>query len=274
MLVSPVLKWVGGKRQLIDEIMPRIPSHTKYVEPFVGGAAILFELQPHKAIINDSNAELINVYNMIKEKPDELIKKLMIHESNNSEDYYYSIRELDRDKTYNNLSALDKAARIIYLNKTCYNGLFRVNSAGEFNTPYGKYKNPNIVNSTTIKEVSLYLNENEITILNLDFKEAIKNLRKDCFVYFDPPYVPISSSSSFTGYTEGGFSLKNQKELKIICDGFTKRGIKFMQSNSDSPFVRELYRNYTIVSVKARRSINSDAGKRGGVGEVLIMNYE
>ncbi|MGI6743044.1 MAG: DNA adenine methylase [Eubacteriales bacterium] len=273
-LLSPILKWVGGKRQLLDEIIPLIPKKiTSYVEPFVGGGAVLFDLQPKKAIINDLNEELINVYRVVKENPDELLSLLEKHDELNSEEYYYAIRKLDRKDDYNSMSDVGKAARIIYLNKTCFNGLFRVNQAGQFNSPYGRYKNPNIVNKPAILAMSKYFNNNDIKILNGDYKQALKNLRKGAFVYFDPPYLPVSTSSSFTGYTENGFSFKEQEELKKECDKLNDRGIRFLLSNSEHPSIRELYKNYDIITVKARRSINSMGDKRGEINEVLVRNY-
>ncbi|HEM3634507.1 TPA: DNA adenine methylase [Streptococcus suis] len=277
-LVAPVLKWVGGKRQLIEDISPLIPKKiSTYVEPFVGGAAILFHLQPKKAIINDFNDELMNVYQVIKEDPYGLIKILEKHKEANSEEYYYETRALDRTSDYENLSKEEKAGRILYLNKTCYNGLFRVNSSGQFNAPYGKYKNPAIVNDVTIKAVSNYFNSANIKFLNGDYKEALKGLRKGTFVYFDPPYMPVSSSSNFTGYTENGFGYEKQVELRDECLKLNKRGIKFLQSNSYTPEILELYSDssvFTIKVVQAKRSINSKSDKRGEISEVLIYNYE
>ncbi|CDR23441.1 DNA adenine methylase [Staphylococcus aureus] len=274
-LLQPILKWVGGKRQLLSEITPLIPKRiSTYVEPFVGGGALLFNVQPKKAIINDLNEELINTYKVIKDSPEKLIQELKFHSSNNGEDYFYKIRSIDRELEYTNMNNVSKAARIIYLNKTCYNGLYRVNSSGFFNTPYGKYKSPNIVNETMIRAMSNYFNKANVKILNGDYKYALKGLRKGSFVYFDPPYVPISTSSSFTGYTEQGFDLDNQKELKEECDKLNSRGIKFLQSNSDTPFIRKLYSNYNIKTVQAKRTINSNAQKRGEINEVLIYNYE
>ncbi|HEM3172414.1 TPA: DNA adenine methylase [Streptococcus suis] len=277
-LVAPVLKWVGGKRQLIEDISPLIPKQiSTYVEPFVGGAAILFHLQPKKAIINDFNDELMNVYQVIKEDPNGLIKILEKHKEANSEEYYYETRALDRTSDYENLSKEEKAGRILYLNKTCYNGLFRVNSSGQFNAPYGKYKNPAIVNDVTIKAVSNYFNSANIKFLNGDYKEALKGLRKGTFVYFDPPYMPVSSSSNFTGYTENGFGYEKQVELRDECLKLNKRGIKFLQSNSYTPEILELYSDssvFTIKVVQAKRSINSKSDKRGEISEVLIYNYE
>ncbi|WP_096273379.1 DNA adenine methylase [Paucisalibacillus globulus] len=275
-ILSPVLKWVGGKRQLLHEIIPLIPLNAStYVEPFVGGGAVLFEYQPNKAIINDFNEELINVYNVIKDSPDELVELLITHKENNNQEYFYEIRALDRQENYiDNLSNVERAARIIYLNKTCYNGLFRVNSAGQFNTPFGKYKNPNIVNRPVIYAMSNYFNEKNIKIMNTDYKGALKNLRKGAFVYFDPPYLPVSTSSSFTGYTENGFTLEQQIELKEQCDNLNRRGIKFLLSNSDHPIIRDLYKDYNIKTIKAKRAINSKANKRGEINEVLVYNYE
>lgn len=274
-ILSPVVKWVGGKRQLLNYITPLLPKNfSTYVEPFVGGGAVLFNIQPKKAIINDYNAELINVYNVIKNNPDELISLLQEHEKLNSQEYFYQIRSLDRSDTYYSMSSIDKAARIIYLNKTCFNGLFRVNQAGQFNSPYGKYKNPNIVNRPLVLAMSKYFNNNDIRIMNGDYKEALKNLRRGAFVYFDPPYMPISSSSSFTGYTENGFGKQQQIELKEECDKLNGRGIKFLLSNSDHPLIRELYKDYEIIVVKAKRSINSKGNKRGEINEVLIRNYD
>lgn len=276
LLLSPVLKWVGGKRQLLNEIIPMIPDDfSTYVEPFFGGGAVMFELQPKKAIINDYNTELINVYNMIKEYPEDLIRELEFHKENNTSEHFYRVREYDRNiEFFVQMTNVQKAARIIYLNKTCYNGLYRVNSAGQFNSPYGKYKNPNIVNEYVIRSVSKYFNENKIVIKKGDYKDVLKGLRKGVFVYLDPPYMPISTSSSFTGYTENGFDADKQRELKEECDKLNKKGIKFLQSNSDCEFIHELYKDYNIKIIKAKRSINSKGNSRGEINEVLIYNYE
>jgi len=272
-LVQPFLKWAGGKRQLISEIEKYIPKGFKtYYEPFLGGGAVLFHLQPKKAIVNDYNSELINVYNVIKNNIDDLINDLKKHK--NEEEYYYKVREMDRTGEIEQLSDIEKASRIIFLNKTCYNGLFRVNSRGEFNTPFGRYKNPNIINEITLRAVSKYLNENDITFLNVDFEEALKGIRKDSFVYFDPPYYPVSDSSNFTGYTFDGFSEDDQIRLKKVCDKLTDKGVKFLLSNSSAKFITDLYADYKIVRVRASRSINSVADKRGEIDEILVMNYE
>ncbi|MEZ3503517.1 MAG: DNA adenine methylase [Lachnospiraceae bacterium] len=269
--ISPIVKWVGGKRQLLPEIMPLINKKcSTYVEPFVGGGAVFFELQPKKAIINDYNSELVNVYTVVRDHSEELIEELEKHNRYNNGEYFYMIRALDRSEAYDTMSDTEKAARIIYLNKTCYNGLYRVNSAGQFNSPYGKYKNPNIVNEDSIRAMSRYLQSNKITIRQGDYKEVLKGLRRGAFVYLDPPYMPISLSSSFTGYTENGFSYAQQVTLKEECDKLRKKGISFLQSNSDCPEIRDLYREYEIRTVQAKRRINSKGNKRGEINEVLI----
>ena len=273
-LVTPVLKWVGGKRQLLPEIRKRIPKKYKvYYEPFLGGGAVLFDLQPKKAIVNDLNSELINVYKTIKSFPTELVEEL--RKFSNDEETFYNIRNIDRDKTkYQELSNIQKAARIIYLNKACFNGLYRVNNAGEFNSPFGRYKNPNIVNDKTIYAVSKYFNTADITFKNGDFEECIKEIQKDSFVYLDPPYDPISKTSNFTGYNQGGFSDEEQIRIKNMCDRLNENGIKFLLSNSATPFIKELYKDYIIDIVSAKRSVNSKADKRGEIEEVLIRNYD
>ena len=273
LLLSPILKWVGGKRQLLSEIIPLIDeSCDNYVEPFIGGGAVLFRLQPKKAIINDYNTELINVYRTVRDDLYGLVALLKKHEKYNSSDYYYEVRALDRTPDFDKMSNSEKAARIIYLNKTCYNGLYRVNSLGQFNSPYGKYKNPNIVNEVVLRAISKYLNGNEISIRSGDYKDVLNDIEKNSFVYLDPPYMPISSSSSFTGYTEGGFGYDKQVELKEECDKLNSKGVHFLQSNSDCEEIRELYKAYRIKVVKANRAINSDAKKRGQINEVLIYN--
>lgn len=204
-LLKPMLKWVGGKRQLLSDIVPMIDKTcSMYVEPFVGGGAVLFDIQPRKAIINDYNEELINVYKTVRDNLDEVLNKLRVHEEKNSKDYYYEIRSLDRSIEFVNLSNVDRVARMLYLNRTCYNGLYRVNSTGYFNVPFGKHKNPNIVNEDTLRVVSKYLTDNDVRILSGDYKEVLRGLDKDSFVYLDPPYMPISKTSLFTAYTEGG----------------------------------------------------------------------
>lgn len=274
-LVAPFLKWVGGKRQLVPEIkkiLPKGMARLVYYEPFIGGGALLFELQPGRAVINDYNEELVNVYRVIKDHPEELIEDLRKHE--NTAEYFYEIRSIDRTALFDNLTEIERASRIIYLNKTCFNGLYRVNNAGEFNVPFGKYKNPNIVNKPVIKAVSRYLNTADIQILNGDYEEALADIPLNSFVYFDPPYYPISESSNFTGYVQGGWAKNDQIRLRNVCDSLNERGIKFLLSNSSADFIKDIYSNYDIHIVKATRSVNSDSTKRGQIDEFLIRNYE
>ncbi|MCM3055724.1 MULTISPECIES: DNA adenine methylase [Bacillaceae] len=273
-VIQPFLKWAGGKRQLLPEIRKYIPKRIgTYYEPFLGGGAVLFDLQPKKAVINDINSELINTYLVIKNNVDELIEDLRKHE--NTSDYYYKIRDLDRDKNrFSKLSDVEKASRLIYLNKTCFNGLFRVNSQGQFNVPFGRYKNPNIVNEFVLRAVSHYLNNNEVKILNGDFADAVSSAKKGDFVYFDSPYDPVSETASFTGYTLGGFNKDEQIRLRDLFVDLDKRGCKVLLSNSATDFIKDLYKDYHIEIVSATRNINSIASKRGKIDEVLVMNYE
>lgn len=274
-LVAPFLKWVGGKRQImpsIVELLPKNIGRLNYVEPFIGGGAVLFHLQPQNAIINDFNSELINVYEVVRDNLDELIQDLKTHR--NEADYFYELRGLDRTDGFNNLTNIQKASRVIYLNKTCFNGLYRVNNSGEFNSPFGKYKNPNIVNEPTLKAVNRFLNQNNIIIQTGDYANVLENIPENSFVYLDPPYHPISESSNFTGYIQGGWDLWDQIRLREVCDNLNERGIKFLLSNSSAQLIKDQYQNYQINIVKANRSINSDASNRGEIDELLIRNYE
>lgn len=271
-LLRPFLKWAGGKRQLLPEIRRYVPKKFNiYFEPFVGAGAVLFDLQPKRAIVNDINYELINAYNVIKTDVVSLITDLNKHV--NEKEYYYQLRDLDRSDKFSSLSPIERASRIIFLNKTCFNGLFRVNSQGQFNVPFGDYSNPKIVNDIVLLAVHQYLTNNDITILNDDFETAVMQATKNDFIYFDPPYDPVSDTSSFTGYNLDGFNRDNQVRLKQVFDHLSNRGCKILLSNSATPFVRELYNEYTIVTISANRAINSDAMKRGKVDEILVMNY-
>ena len=272
-LVSPVVKWVGGKRQLLEDITPLIPSRmTMYCEPFLGGGAVLFSRQPKKAIVNDINSDLMLVYEVIRDDVESLIRVLNTYENN--AERFYEVRDLDRDKvSYQAMSKVQRASRTIYLNKTCYNGLFRVNSSGEFNTPFGYYKNPNIVNEPVLRAVSKYLSTSGVQLFCEDFEVTLQRVPKGGFVYLDPPYDPVSDTASFTGYNSGGFDRDEQIRLKKCCDELTKRGVKFLLSNSSTEFIRELYSTYSVSTVHAKRTINSDGSKRGAIEEVLIRNY-
>lgn len=272
--VAPILKWVGGKRQLLPAILSHLPKEIRdytYIEPFIGGGAVLFNLQPQHAIINDVNAELINVYHVVKNNLDELIDDLKKHK--NESEYFYAVRAWDRDERFNTLTDVQRASRVIYLNKTCFNGLYRVNSAGEFNSPFGRHKNPNIVNEATLRAVNEYLNKQDITIRCGHYGDLLKQVDHTCFVYLDPPYHPLSPSSSFTGYVQGGWDKEDQIKLKLACDDLNKKGVKFLLSNSSAAFIKDLYQDYHITIVKANRAINSIGAGRGGVDEVIIQNY-
>lgn len=274
-LIVPFLKWVGGKRQLIPEIKELLPEGIRnrlYIEPFVGAGALFFELQPKRAIINDFNIELINVYEVIRDHPEELITALKEHK--NTSEYFYNIRAIDRQPLFNHMTVIEKASRTIYLNKTCYNGLYRVNNAGEFNSPFGRYKNPNIVNAPVIKAVSRFLNDNDITIKQGDYEALLSDLPEKSFVYLDPPYHPISESSNFTGYIQGGWNVDEQIRLRNVCNSLNERGIQFLLSNSATPLIEELYSEYNMKKVRATRSVNSISSKRGQVDEYLIYNYD
>ncbi|MDR2205905.1 MAG: DNA adenine methylase [Flavobacteriaceae bacterium] len=274
-LVAPFLKWVGGKRQIMPSIVEHLPKNIKdykYIEPFIGGGAVLFNLQPKNAIINDFNKELINVYQIVKNNLNELITDLKKHK--NESEYFYSIRSLDRNGELKKLTDVQRASRVIFLNKTCFNGLYRVNNAGEFNSPFGRYKNPNIVNEPTLKAVNNFLNKNEIKIESGDYSDVLKSADKKCFVYLDPPYHPISENPNFTGYVQGGWNMYNQIDLKTACDELNKKGVKFLLSNSSAKFIKNLYKDYKITIIKANRAINSNGADRGEIDEVLIRNYE
>ena len=272
-LVMPVVKWVGGKRQLLPVLTPLLPDRfTTYCEPFLGGGAMLFWRQPQRAIINDVNSDLVQMYEIIRDDVESLILELEKHK--NESDYFYRVRDWDRDKQkYRLLSKAVRASRIIYLNKTCYNGLFRVNNAGEFNTPFGNYKNPNIVNAATLRAVSQYFQKADITISCRDYADVLADVPRGTFVYLDPPYDPVSDTANFTGYVRGGFAREDQIRLRECCDELDRRGIKFMLSNSSTDFIREQYAAYNITTVQAKRAVNSNATRRGQVDEVVVRNY-
>lgn len=275
LLIQPFLKWAGGKRQLLPEIkkfLPKLEPNYTYFEPFLGAGAVLFNLQPKKAVVNDLNTDLINCYKIIKSNLSDLLLDISKHK--NEEKYFYEIRELDRKPEYQELSSVEKASRIIFLNKTCFNGLFRVNSQGQFNAPFGNYKNPTIADESVLNAVSRYLNENNIMINNGDFKDSLKTTKKNDFVYLDPPYDPISETSSFTGYNLNQFYKDDQKRLKEVVDDLSKKGCKIMLSNSATEFIKDLYKDYKIEIVSANRNINSDPLKRGKIDEFLILNYQ
>lgn|SRR5699024_395782 len=273
----PFTKWVGGKRQLlpvIKELLPR--EFNTYYEPFIGGGALFFELAPKKAVINDFNEDLINSYESIRDNVEELILLLKSHKIYNSKEYYYEVRAVDRDERIKVMSPVERSARILYMLRVNFNGLYRLNSKGQFNTPYGRYKNPKIVDETNLRNISKYLNTNNITILKGDFEASVRTVEKGDFVYFDPPYQPISETSAFTNYTADGFGLKEQERLRDVFVELDKRGAYVMLSNSDSPLIHELYKDYqsTTHIVPANRMINSKGTGRGKINELIITNYK
>ncbi|MDR2186071.1 MAG: DNA adenine methylase [Treponema sp.] len=271
----PFLKWAGGKRQLLEKIRNFFPSDRAgytYYEPFIGGGAAFFDLQPERAVINDRIGDLAVLYRVIQRSIDELLELLEKHRVQNSRDYYYYIRNQDRDKDrYAEMGDAGRAARFIYLNKTCYNGLYRVNRRGEFNVPYGRYKTAPLYDEANLRAIHRYLASNRICILNGDFADAVQAAAGGDFVYFDPPYHS-QNRSGFTGYQAPGFGKGEQRRLRDTFAELTRRGVSCLLSNSDTPFIRELYRDFEITVLEARRAINSDAAGRGAVKEVLVRN--
>lgn len=267
---KPFVKWVGGKTQLLAELTARIPNNfSRYFEPFVGGGALFFYLQPEPSVLIDLNKELINTYRVIKDKTEELIAALKQHTY--EKEYYYQVRNIDRTNEYESWSDVQRASRLIYLNKSCFNGLYRVNSKGEFNTPFGRYKNPRIVDETNLRAASTALQKAQI--ITGSFLEVESMINRDDFVYFDPPYAPLNATSNFTSYSQGGFDGEGQEELRNLCDRLNQRGIRFMVSNSSAPLILDLYQDYHIDFVYATRAINSKGDKRGKIPEVIVTNY-
>lgn len=272
---KPFVKWAGGKRQILDKLKKHIPDEfDTYYEPFVGGGALLFELSPKKAVINDSNEELMNVYRCLcdEDKFKKMCSVLNHYEKEHSEEFYYEIRNKDRSiSSFNRLSDYTRAARTIYLNKACFNGLYRVNSKNQFNVPFGKKVKVNTYEGSNLITVSNFLTINDITILNVDFEESVKNAKKGDFVYFDPPYD--SDTSTFNSYTEDGFGKEEQVRLARVYKELADRGVYVMLSNHNTSLVKELYKDFNIDVIEAKRNINSNGKKRGYVEEVIITNY-
>ncbi len=270
--IPTFVKWAGGKSQLIPQYSTLFPAKIiKYVEPFVGGGAVFFHvMQEHKpktALISDINSELIDTYQVIRDKPAELAKLLKQHKAKHCKEYYYNMRKQNPDS----LSKTERAARFVYLNKTCFNGLYRVNSKNGFNVPMGSYKNPSIPYEEDLLVASKLLQGVEIK--NMHFSEVLNHTSKGDFVYLDPPYYPVKEGKSFTSYTSNDFSADDHKQLAEVFASLASKGAYAMLSNSDTPFVRELYSNYEITPLQAKRMINSDGKGRGAVGEVVVRNY-
>ena len=272
---KPFVKWAGGKRQILDKLNQYIPNNYNcYYEPFIGGGALFFDLAPKKAVINDSNKELMNVYEVLCDhtKYTKMCKVLNEYEANHSEEFYYEIRNLDKEKKFERLSDYKKAARTLYLNKSCFNGLYRVNSKGQFNVPFNKNKKVNTYDGENLLTIHMHLNMNDITIQNIDFEESVKTAQKGDFVYFDPPYD--SDTSTFNSYTEEGFGKEEQIRLAKVYKELDEKGVYVMLSNHNTLLINELYKDYNIHIIEAKRSINSKGNKRGTVEEVIITNYD
>ena len=272
---KPFVKWAGGKRQIIDKLKKYAPvDFDTYFEPFVGGGALLFELSPKKAVINDSNQELMNIYEVLcdEDKFKKMCRALNSYEKQHSEEFYYELRNKDRNKkTFSKLSDYTRAARTIYLNKACFNGLYRVNSKNEFNVPFGKKTKVNTYEGDNLITVSNYLTMNDVKILCCDFEEAVSSAKKGDFIYFDPPYD--SDTSTFNSYTEDGFGKDEQKRLAKVFKELDSRGCYVMLSNHNTHLVNELYKGYNIHVIEAKRNINANANGRGNVEEVIVTNY-
>lgn len=270
-MTKPFLKWVGGKTALLPEILPRLPERiSTYYEPFLGGGAVFFALasEPEKrfkrAMLSDANIDLIDTYYALASNVEGVIKKLEKHVY--EEKHYYEVRSQDPEK----LSDESAAARFIYLNKTCFNGLFRVNKKGQFNVPFGRYTNPTICDEESLRSVSSVLRGQNVYLAKRDFEEAVSTASRGDAVYYDPPYCPLSDTANFTAYSAGGFGLAEQERLRDCFAQLDSRGVHVLLSNSDTPLVRKLYKGFKIEEVRAPRRVNSKAEKRGEVGEVLI----
>jgi DNA adenine methylase len=263
---KPFLKWVGGKTQLLTEILPNVPSdYDEYIEPFVGGGALFFALQPNKAKLNDVNEELINTYIQVRDNVRELLSSLQIHQDRHSEEYFYSTRAMSPSK----MTDIQRAARFIYLNKTCFNGLHRVNKSGQFNVPIGSNTNPKIMDEDNLHACSLALENTEL--FTMDYQNFIKkHSNKSSFIYLDPPYIPISEYSNFDRYSKDKFKIGSQLDLALVYGELVDTGVNVLLSNSSSELARRLYSDFKIETVLASRSINKDASKRGKIEEIIV----
>ncbi|HEY9643658.1 MAG TPA: DNA adenine methylase [Coleofasciculaceae cyanobacterium] len=262
----PFLKWAGGKAQLIQQYQPYFPQDFKtYYEPFLGGGAIFFHLLPTQAVLTDINPELVNVYRCVRDSVAALVEHLQVHQRSHSQDYYYAMRSTL------GTTPLERAARFIYLNKTCFNGLYRENSKGQFNVPMGRYKDPKIYSPELLEAVARALRHTEIAVRPFD--AILEQATAQDFVYFDPPYHPISLTSCFTGYSRYSFGAAEQIRLRDTAAELAQRGVKVMLSNSDCEFIRDLYQGFHIRTISASRAINSKAQKRGKITEVLVTSY-
>ena len=274
--LKPFVKWAGGKTQILLKIKEFMPDkYGTYLEPFVGGGALFLSIAPNKAIINDSNEELISVYKCFKSKKtfNDLLNMLRQHEQNHNEQYFYQVRNMDRLDTYNELSIVEKAARMVYLNKACFNGLYRVNSKGFYNVPSGRKTMVNTFSLDNMEHLYYYFSNNHVSIMNTDFEKAALKAKEGDFVYFDPPYDTWENKKSFTSYSKDAFGKDEQVRLANLYRRLDARGVKLMLSNHNTAFINKLYREFNIHEIQAKRMINSKASGRGNVVEVLITNY-
>lgn len=274
--LHPFVKWAGGKTQLLEKLKKLMPaSFNNYFEPFIGGGALLFNIAPKKATINDSNSELMCVYKCLKnDKAFELLKQeLKKHEENHTEEYYYQIRLMDQNDNFLSLPDYVRAGRMIYLNKACFNGLYRVNSKGYFNVPSGKKAKVKTFDEDNFEALHEYFKRNDIKILNVDFEKAVEDAKESDLVYFDPPYDTLDNKDSFTSYSKNDFGKDEQKRLADIYRELSKKGVYVMLSNHNTSYIQELYKDFNIHVVNAKRMINSDAKGRGNVEEVIITNF-
>lgn len=266
---GPIVKWVGGKGKLLRELVRRAPtSFRRYHEPFVGGGAFFFELAPRAAVLSDVNAELIGCYRAVQNDVEAVVTALARHRADHSEAYYYAMREGWNGGAWE--SAAERAAAFIYLNKTCYNGLWRVNSRGLFNVPAGRYVNPGILDAERLRAAATVLSSAQLRVATFD--AVADEARRGDFVYFDPPYDPVSATADFTSYTRNGFGVGDQERLAEVFGRLVERGCAVMLSNSDTPFIRRLYARWHIDRVMCARAVNSRADRRGAVGEVIVTN--
>jgi DNA adenine methylase len=266
---QPCVKWAGGKRALLPEILHRLPAKIgTYFEPFLGGGAVFFALAAEKrfkrAVLADSNEELITTYAGVASECGGVISHLKVHAHRHSEKWFYTIR------ASNPSDRAERAARMIYLNRTCFNGLYRVNRKGQFNVPFGKYTNPTICDEENLRAVSNVFRESSAWLSSSDFEKAVVPAKRGDTVYFDCPYAPASETASFTAYTAGGFGSVDQERLRDVARKLIDRGVHVLLSNSDTPFVRDLYKDFKLEEVQAPRRVNSKGSKRGNVGELLI----
>jgi len=268
---APFLKWAGGKGRLLAQLLPLLPPGVearRHAEPFFGGGAMFFARRPGRALLADVNGELIAAYEMVRDRLDEVLRALAPHAEAHDPEHYYRVRDRYNARLG---SPPERAAMFIYLNRTCFNGLHRVNRRGEFNVPAGRYRNPRILDPEGLRVASAALQG--ATLRCADFEALLVDARPGDFVYFDPPYHPVSGTARFTDYATGGFRDDDQVRLRDVFRVLDRRGCKLMLSNSDVPFIHDLYRGYPIDLVAAPRAINSDRTRRGPVTEVVVRNY-